>query len=186
MATTGEARADRTEMTERQREKHECIAVATPQRPAQKRRSSSSPSSEATEACFVHIDGDVNGPGYNETMVDVITVPCPGADPVETWTRDPIPSAYFCTPSNPNVSGAMSALAMSAILSPALSHPLPRALNLWARQGIRKYVNTARILMYRHQELVEGVTLNELAENLLDKVLLAREGLVGIPCPFVT
>src|SRR5687767_1305659 len=47
-----------------------------------------SPSAGANQADlepgFAHIDGDIEGTGYNETKVDVITVPCPGADPVQT------------------------------------------------------------------------------------------------------
>ncbi|EAQ84956.1 hypothetical protein CHGG_08970 [Chaetomium globosum CBS 148.51] len=35
---------------------------------------------------FVDVNGDVGGSGHNETVVDVIAVPCPGADPINTWT----------------------------------------------------------------------------------------------------
>ncbi|TKW49079.1 hypothetical protein CTA1_2021 [Colletotrichum tanaceti] len=44
---------------------------------------------------FADIDGEVDGLGYNETSVDIVCVPCPGADPVETWARDPLPEGYF-------------------------------------------------------------------------------------------
>ena len=44
----------------------------------------------------------------------------------------------------------------------------------WVRQGIRKEASTARVLMYEHREVVEGITLNVLAEDLLKAVLKIR------------
>lgn len=44
----------------------------------------------------------------------------------------------------------------------------------WVRQGIRREASTARVLMYEHRDVVEGTTLNVLAEDLLREVLEMR------------
>ena len=44
----------------------------------------------------------------------------------------------------------------------------------WVRQGIRREASTARVLMYEHREMIEGTTLNMLAEDLLREVLEMR------------
>ncbi|KAK2028799.1 hypothetical protein LX32DRAFT_561991 [Colletotrichum zoysiae] len=124
---------------------------------------------------FAHIDGDVNGRGYNETLVDIVCVPCPGADPVETWARDPLPAGYFGRPGDVSAT-AVKELAGASILSPTISRQHPMATHLWVRQGIRKEVSEARVLLYRHRELVEGVTLDDLAQDLIEQVWNMRYG----------
>lgn len=138
------------------------------------------------EAGFVHIDGDVGGSGYNETNVDIVAVPCPGADPVQPWAGDePFPDDYFGVPLRSELQKlpTVSELVGEAILSPALNRHLPLAGHLWVRQGIRKCVSTARVLLYKHRALVEGMTLDSLAEDLLKHVQKIREGLVSISIP---
>ncbi|KAK1598445.1 uncharacterized protein LY79DRAFT_506243 [Colletotrichum navitas] len=125
---------------------------------------------------FVHIDGDVNGRGYNETLVDIVCVPCPGADPVETWARDPLPEGYFGRPGDVSTT-AVKELAGASILSPTINRHLPMATHLWVRQGIRKEVSEARVLLYRHRELVEGMTLDDLALDLIEQVWNVRYGI---------
>jgi hypothetical protein len=138
------------------------------------------------EPGFAHIDGEIGGLGYNETKVDIVCVPCPGADPVETWARDPLPDGYFGLPNmqdngqQVNGSSAVKDLAARSILSPAINRHLPKAAHLWIRQGIRKEINAARVLLYRHRELTEGVNLNMLSDDLLSEVWNAREGSVSI------
>ncbi|ROV94143.1 hypothetical protein VPNG_09365 [Cytospora leucostoma] len=131
------------------------------------------------EPGFAHVDGEIGGSGYNETLVDIVTVPCPGADPVETWTRDPLPDGFFGNPSDNESTSypTLKELAGDAILTPGISGNFPKAAHLWVRQGIRRYANTARVLLYRHRELTELTTLDELARDLLDNVLQRREGL---------
>jgi len=129
------------------------------------------------DAGFAHVDGDVGGTGYNETNVDIVTVPCPGADPLETWARDPFPDGFFGGAARPeDEHPAIRELAGEAILSPAINRHLSPAAHIWVRQGIRKFVNTARIMLYRHREIVEGTDLDTLACDLLDHVLALREG----------
>ncbi|KAJ9151412.1 Protein SERAC1 [Pleurostoma richardsiae] len=133
------------------------------------------------EPGFAHVDGEIDGTGYNETKVDIITVPCPGADPVETWARDPLPDDYFGSPSDFDLHGdghdAVKELAGDVILTPAISYHLPKAAHLWVRQGIRKSANAARVLLYRHRELTEKLDLDMLAQDLLDHVLRLRKDL---------
>lgn len=126
---------------------------------------------------FAHINGDIGGTGYNETRVDVITVPCPGADPVETWIRDPLPDGYFGNPLDNDLTEypTLKELAGDAVLSPGIGVNFTKAAHLWVRQGIRRYADTARVLLYRHRELTESTDLDTLATDLLEKVLLTRD-----------
>ncbi|KAK3682502.1 hypothetical protein B0T22DRAFT_385937 [Podospora appendiculata] len=126
---------------------------------------------------FAHVDGDVDGPGYNDTKVDIIAVPCPGADPVQTWIRDPLPdhSFDFPTPDNAGLP-TVAKLAGKAILSPAVSGHFARAPHMWARQGIRGFVSTARVMLYRHRALADGIDLEGLAMDLLDQIQQLRQG----------
>ena len=130
---------------------------------------------------FAYIDGEIGGTGYNDTKVDVITVACPGADPVQTWTLDPLPQDIFGpgpgtelrrmpTPRRP----------LSDIPPlPAPDHPPPRAGQVWVRQGIRQSANTARVMLYRHRPLSEGINLDNLARDLLDQIQQQRRGTVS-------
>lgn len=129
------------------------------------------------EPGFAHIDGDIGGSGYNETRVDIITVPCPGADPVETWTRDPLPDGFFGNPLDNELTShpTLKELAGDAILTPGIGANFSKAAHLWVRQGIRRYASTARVLLYRHRELTEDVSLDLLAKDLLHNVLLTRD-----------
>jgi len=138
-------------------------------------------SDEDLEPGFAHIDGDVDGTGYNDTKVDVIAVPCPGADPVQTWTYDPLPEDYFGAPSQSNLRKlpTVAKLAADTILSPAIDRPLPKAGQMWVRQGIRRSANTARVMLYRHRALTDETTLERLARDLLDQVQQKRQGTVS-------
>ncbi|TEA14937.1 Protein SERAC1 [Colletotrichum sidae] len=126
-------------------------------------------------AGFAHIDGDVNGRGYNETSVDIVCVPCPGADPIDTWARDPLPEGYFGR-SGDGPPTAGKEVAGASILSPTINRNLPKAPHLWVRQGIRRQVSEARVLLYRHRELIEGLTLEQLADDLIEQVWNVRYG----------
>ncbi|KKY33487.1 putative ankyrin repeat protein [Diaporthe ampelina] len=130
------------------------------------------------EPGFAHVDGEVGGVGYNETKVDIITVPCPGADPVETWTRDPLPDNFFGDPDQDDLTShpTIKELAGDAILTPGIGGNFPRAAHLWVRQGIRRYADTARVLLYRHRELTDNTTLEGLARDLLENVFQRRQG----------
>lgn len=129
------------------------------------------------EPGFAHINGDIGGSGYNETRVDIITVPCPGADPVETWTRDPLPNGYFGNPSDNELTAhpTVKELAGDAVLSPGIGRDFTKAAHLWVKQGIRRYASTARVLLYRHRELSNNIKLDSLARDLLDNVMLTRD-----------
>jgi hypothetical protein len=134
---------------------------------------------------FAHINGDVNGIGYNETKVDIIAVPCPGADPVETWARDPLPEGYFEAPLSQGDAPAVKELAGRSILSPGINRHLPKAPQQWIRQGIRNAVSTARVMLYHHRELTEGLDLGTLADDLLNQIWQMRESQNPRPLFFI-
>ncbi|KAI1099561.1 hypothetical protein F4804DRAFT_321618 [Jackrogersella minutella] len=130
------------------------------------------------EPGFARIDGDIDGPGCNNTTVDIIAVPCIGASPVETWARDPLDDGYFGAPSSTELERYPAAMQLpgSSVLPPAINRNLPRATQ-WILEGIRKEVNMARVMLYRHREMAEGMTLDQAADDLLEQVMKKREGL---------
>lgn len=112
---------------------------------------------------FVDVDGDVGGSGHNETEVDIFAVPCPGADPVQTWTYN------YESYSDYSVScdgGSRS----------SFHRPKP-----WVTMALRKSASIARVFLYRHRALEDGMTLQSLSEDLLDQVDQIRNGAVGAP-----
>ncbi|KAI0849164.1 hypothetical protein F5Y00DRAFT_236704 [Daldinia vernicosa] len=143
-----------------------------------KRSMDSSYSHWDPEPGFAHIDGDIDGHGYNQTTVDIIAVPCVGASPVDTWARDPLTEDYFGFPMSNELHrySTVKELPGSSILSPTINRPLPKASQMWIRQGIRKEVSTARVMLYRHRELAEGMTLDQAADDLLDQISKIRMG----------
>jgi hypothetical protein len=151
-------------------------------------RSSSGRSSPAhphfdPEPGFVSIDGDVGGPvEHKETTVDIICVPCPGADPEETWSRESLPDGYFQFPVDNTwpPRPTLNKLAGETILSPGIDKNLPKAPHVWVRHGIRRSISAARVMLYRHRALTDGMTLSSLAQDLLHHVQLHRENLVSI------
>ena len=130
---------------------------------------------------FAFIDGEVGGTGYNDTKVDVITVACPGADPVQTWTLDPLPQDFFDAGASAELRRMPTTRRPLSDIPPlpVLDHPLPRAGQVWVRQGIRRSANTARVMLYRHRPLSEGINLDSLARDLLDQVQQQRRGTVS-------
>ncbi|KAI1178643.1 hypothetical protein F4777DRAFT_575884 [Nemania sp. FL0916] len=132
--------------------------------------------SPPNEAGFEYIHGNVSTlGGYNTTTVDIIAVPCVGASPVDTWGREPLPHGYFTFPSATDDNDpAIRQLPGSVILNPAFSSNPPAASSIWVRHGIRAAVSTARVLLYRHCQLHDGLTLDQLADDLLE--IIWREG----------
>lgn len=106
---------------------------------------------------------------HDQTTVDIVTVPCPGADPLRTWTRDGLMSRCF------------GALSMRDAQAADPTRPVPS----WARQGIRREADMARILLYEHPPLEHGVSLACLADALLEALGKAREGQEERPVVFV-
>ncbi|CAJ0541263.1 Ff.00g079630.m01.CDS01 [Fusarium sp. VM40] len=94
---------------------------------------------------------------HDQTTVDIVAVPCPGADPIRTWSRDGLMSRYY---------GALSMRDAEGSTGPSNDRPAPS----WIRQGIRREADRARILLYRHPSAVEGVRLSTLADALLDEL----------------
>jgi pimeloyl-ACP methyl ester carboxylesterase len=94
---------------------------------------------------------------HDQTTVDIVAVPCPGADPIRTWSRDGLMSRYY---------GALSMRDAEGSTGPGNDRPV----SSWIRQGIRREADRARILLYRHPSAVEGVRLSTLADALLDEL----------------
>ncbi|KAI2613443.1 hypothetical protein GGR54DRAFT_651051 [Hypoxylon sp. NC1633] len=133
------------------------------------------------EPGFAAIDGDVSGHSYNQTTVDVVAVPCIGASPVDTWARDPLTGDYFGTPApiEQQMYPTVNELPKNSLLSPTINRHLPKASQSWIRQGVRDEVSIARVLLYRHRELVEGMTLDQAADDLLEQIAKMRAGQSG-------
>ncbi|KAI1329879.1 hypothetical protein F5Y16DRAFT_364948 [Xylariaceae sp. FL0255] len=148
-------------------------------------RRSSSTSHWPPEPGFQEIDGEVNGKSkLNETTVDIIAVPCLGASPIDTWARDPLGEDYFSLPpyaisSDVDSFPTVRKLPESSVLTPTIDRVLPKASHVWIRHGIRREVDKARVLLYRHRELVEGVTIEQAADDLLEQIVKIRSGLTG-------
>ena len=114
---------------------------------------------------FVDVDGDVGGSGHNETQVDIIAVPCPGADPVRTWTWD---------------EDSCGEASVSFEIGSRISARRP---SQWITRDLRKSASIARVFLYRHRALEEGMTLQSLAKDLLDQVRQIRsEGVGALAC----
>ncbi|KAI0468074.1 hypothetical protein F4859DRAFT_223829 [Xylaria cf. heliscus] len=153
--------------------------VTTTTDPDMEKSNRSSGSHWGSEPGFEHVDGDIEGRGYNETTVDIIAVPCIGASPIETWARDPLSDGYFTFPPTSELDkyATVKELPGSSVLSPTINRVLPKASHLWVRQGIRKEVSKARVMLYRHRELYEGMTIQKAADDLLEQVKNMRSGL---------
>jgi hypothetical protein len=113
----------------------------------------------------------------------VVLIPCPGADPHKTWTRDPLPDDVFRTkpsfyPAQFSEIGPPLMTMTGGVLQPAIDPVLP----YWTR-GIRKEANIARILTYKHCRISNRVTLKHHANDLLRLLFRERGGKVGSVAP---
>ncbi|KAI1422515.1 hypothetical protein F5Y12DRAFT_762408 [Xylaria sp. FL1777] len=152
--------------------------VTTTTDPDMEKSNRSSGSHWGSEPGFEHIDGDIEGCGYNETTVDIIAVPCIGASPIDTWARDPLSEGYFKFPPSIELDkySTVKELPGSSVLSPTINRVLPKASHLWIRQGIRKEVSKARVMLYRHRELSEEMTIETAADDLIEQITKMRAG----------
>jgi hypothetical protein len=91
---------------------------------------------------------------HDETAVDIVTVPCPGANPLGSWSRDGLVGRYFGAPSMRDAAPQAPGTGTSGVPGPS-----------WVRQGIRREADRARILLYAHPEPL--TTLGRLADALL-------------------
>ena len=153
--------------------------VTTTTDPEMRKSDRDSGSHWGSDPGFEQIDGDIEGCGYNETTVDIIAVPCIGASSIDTWARDPLTEGYFAFPSTNELDkySTVKELPDSSVLSPTINRVLSKASHLWIRQGIRKEVNRARVMLYRHRELAEGMTIETAADDLIQELMKMRMGL---------
>ena len=130
-----------------------------------------------TEPGWAVIDGDVGGHGYNETKVDIIAVPCPGAEPLHPWTCDPVAESDF------GGGHGGGGLGSSGADKPGTPKSMNRPPYVWIQQGIRNKDPSIRVLVYKHRSLREGINIDMLATDLLDQVLQIRQGVVRLLIP---
>ncbi|TFB03856.1 hypothetical protein CCMA1212_004116 [Trichoderma ghanense] len=97
---------------------------------------------------------------HDQTGVDIVTVPCPGADALRSWNRDGLMGRYFGNLSMRDVEVREAAA--------------ERRSPSWVREGIRREASRARILLYEHPGVREGTTLNSLAMALLEELRALR------------
>ncbi|KAL3959232.1 hypothetical protein ACCO45_007394 [Purpureocillium lilacinum] len=119
-------------------------------------------------------DGELT---FDETTVDVVTVPCPGGHPLRSWTRDGLLGRYFGAPSMRDTTTGAKAESGTGSGSGTGQSQDDRGPS-WVRQGIRREASRARILLYEHPSVdAEGTTLGSLADCLLRELaaLRARE-----------
>ncbi|KAK4190766.1 hypothetical protein QBC35DRAFT_488885 [Podospora australis] len=142
------------------------------QRSINKRRgTSTSPPPAELGPGFAEESGDVGGHGYDETEVDIIAVPCPGADPVQTWIYDHDSSSD----SNYPVEVGSHLSRNSTQTSRSHSSSIRRA-SPWVTLKLRERASIARVFLYRHRTLHEGMTLKSLSNDLLEQVQKIRNG----------
>jgi hypothetical protein len=102
----------------------------------------------------------------------VVLVPCPGADPHATWTRDPLPDGVFET--YPAQFPEMGPTQATTGAVPSRARPS------WVARGIRKEAAIARILAYKHRKISNNLTLKNLADDLLRLLFKERGSQVGL------
>ncbi|KAI1013933.1 hypothetical protein LB504_008922 [Fusarium proliferatum] len=116
--------------------------------------SEESTETEASKARFIiDPEGEFT---HDQTTVDIVTVPCPGADALRTWSRDGLMSRYYGALSMRDAEGAGS----------DADRPAPS----WVRQGLRREADRARILLYEHPSTTEDTRLSTLADALLEEL----------------
>jgi len=97
---------------------------------------------------------------HDQTTVDVVAVPCPGAHSIRTWSRDGRMGRFFGALSMRDAEGQAED-----------DRPAPS----WIRQGIRREADRARILLYEHPATVDGTRLSTLADALLEELKELRK-----------
>lgn len=109
-------------------------------------------------------------------------VSCPGADPHETWMRDPLVKDFFRR--SPTLHNNLDQCSdtqkarkrISSLPSQAAQSKETRIAHSWARSGVRHAVSTARVLTYDHGDLTENRTLKVMADDLLSSLCTERAG----------
>lgn len=120
----------------------------------------------------------------------VVLIPCPGADPHETWMREPLARDFFRrlpTHHHSKMTKRNKQLAAPGMTSnTSLPHELSKDTKSWARSGVRNEVNTARVLTYDHGDLMEDRNLKTMADDLLSALRAEiAEKLPGRPFFFI-
>lgn len=113
----------------------------------------------------------------------VVLVGCPGADPHDTWTRDPLSRSFFKKLSNLRLNQTGKNDEPLALKELVEATPVPlnvdresKSTLAWPRSGIRLEANTARVLTYDHGYIEKDKGLENMAAGLLSCIYAERTG----------
>lgn len=116
----------------------------------------------------------------------VVLVSCPGADPHDTWMREPLSRDFFKRPATFYHGKATKWNESQIAKGPTASTPLPpipskdhQSAPSWARSGVRREANTARVLTYDHGDITPDRNLKSMAEDLLSSICTETAGKIA-------
>lgn len=121
----------------------------------------------------------------------MVLVACPGADPRGTWISEDMSAAQLGLPRRITTGSRnwIKSEVGNAVLhstDPVLKSVVqrhPRQPLSWARQGIRKHAEVARVLVYDHGDVADDMGLKSLANNLLRVIHAETHGPGGSSRP---
>lgn len=111
----------------------------------------------------------------------MVLVACPGADPLDTWTRDPLSRSFFKKLTILRLHQAGQIYEPLALKELVEATPVPLNVNreskstlAWPRSGIRLEANTARVLTHNHGHVENNKGLETMAAGLLSCIYAER------------
>lgn len=116
----------------------------------------------------------------------MVLVPCPGADPHDTWMREHLSRDFFKRP--PTFHHGKTAKwneSQTAKVPTAIAPPPPsmskehKSATSWARSGIRHEASTARVLTYDHGDITPEKNLKSMADDLLSSICTETAGKIA-------
>ena len=110
--------------------------------------------------------------------ISIIGIPAVGAHAVETWTADSrdADATELNAEGGPNGGDAQGPFPPISTIETETSRPSSRlSPHIWIIHDVRTTVPKARVILYDHGSLEEGVTLKSLAEGFLRCLQKLRE-----------
>lgn len=116
----------------------------------------------------------------------MVLVPCPGADPHDTWIREPLPRDFFNRAPTFHHGKTKKWNEPQTAKGPIKSTLLPPAPGTdhksapsWAQIGVRHEANTARVLTYSHGDVTPDRNLKSMGDDLLSSLLTETAGKIA-------